>query len=230
MYKTAQWYYLLILFLTPFFSIHAKTFDHEYLLERIKQQLKQNIPQPEQGQLSIDVPALDPRITIQDCDSDIDITLPKTLERRNINVKISCQQPKSWQLFVPVKLKYTQAVVITKQAISKGTILSKDNITITYKDSAQIRAGVVTEPSSLYGARSKRYLFKGKIINQQSICLVCKGESVTIIAKSVGLEIKSQGTALVDGNLGEVVTIKNNKSGRLVKGRVNAINQVVINL
>jgi flagella basal body P-ring formation protein FlgA len=53
---------------------------------------------------------------------------------------------------------------------------------------------------------------------------------VNIIAKSDSFEIKSFGVALDDGSLGEIISVRNKQSGRIVQGQVSAINQVVINL
>jgi flagella basal body P-ring formation protein FlgA len=89
---------------------------------------------------------------------------------------------------------------------------------------------VLTDPEVVVGARTKRNLSQGSAITNQNTCFVCKGEPVNIIAKSEKFEIKSFGIALNDGSLGEIISVRNRKSGRVVQGQVNAINQVIINL
>jgi flagella basal body P-ring formation protein FlgA len=68
------------------------------------------------------------------------------------------------------------------------------------------------------------------MISPRNICLVCKGESVTIIAKSNDFMIKTIGKALSDGSKGEEVKVRNSKSGRIINARVESVNKVIINL
>ena len=71
---------------------------------------------------------------------------------------------------------------------------------------------------------------KDSAIYSNNVCIVCKGEMVTILANSSSFQIKTNGTALSDGTVGEQVRIKNNRSGKVISARVKAINKVVINL
>ena len=88
----------------------------------------------------------------------------------------------------------------------------------------------MTDPSLATGVRTKRNLSQGSVITNKNTCFVCKDEPVNIIAKSDSFEIKSFGVALDDGSLGEIISVRNKQSGRIVQGQVSAINQVVINL
>ena len=62
------------------------------------------------------------------------------------------------------------------------------------------------------------------------MCLVCKGDSVTITAKSPNFIIKTQGIALSSGNLNKQIKVKNTRSGKVIRSKITAINQVVIHL
>jgi len=42
--------------------------------------------------------------------------------------------------------------------------------------------------------------------------------------------IKTQGTALSSGNLNQQIRVKNSRSGRIIKPKISAMNQVTINL
>ncbi len=53
---------------------------------------------------------------------------------------------------------------------------------------------------------------------------------MTIIAKSGGLVIKTQGEAQQDGNRGELINIKNSRSGKTLRARVIEVETVEVNL
>tara|TARA_R110000737_G_scaffold327468_1_gene341744 strand:- start:361 stop:1053 length:693 start_codon:yes stop_codon:yes gene_type:complete len=208
----------------------AMTFDRDYLYNFIETYVKNQVSVPAQGKLNIEVSEIDPRISLQPCFSPLKANIPEKHKGRNVNVKIVCPDEDSWQLFIPVKIQTIVPVLVTRMRINKGTLLNDSNIEVVFKDSGQIRGTVLTDPSIVTGARTKRNLSQGSAITDKNTCFVCKGQPVNIIAKSVNFEIKSYGIALEDGSLGELIPVKNTKSGRVVHGQVNAINQVVINL
>ncbi len=219
-----------VIYFTLLTSSNAMVFDRDYLNNFIKSQVQEQIKAPAQGKLLIDVSPIDPRINLQACLSPLTANIPEKHNGRNVNVKIVCADEKPWHLYVPVKLQTIVPVLVTKVRVTKGTLLDNSNIEVILKDSAKIRGVVLDDTKVVIGARTKRNLSKGSAITSKNTCFVCKGQPVNIIAKSAGFEIKSSGTALRDGSLGDIISVKNTKSGRTVRGQVNAINQVVINL
>mgnify|MGYP000100181509 CR=1 FL=1 len=208
----------------------AMTFDRDYLYNFIENYVKNHTPVSKQGRLNIEVSAIDSRITLQPCVTPLVAEIPNLYKSRNINVKVACLDENPWQLFVPVRIQTIIPVLVTKMRIAKGTILDTLNTEVVYKDNTQIRGTVLSHAKNITGARTKRNLSQGSAITHQNTCFVCKGQAVNIIAKSPAFEIKSSGIALKGGSLGEIIPVKNKKSGRIVQGQVNAINQVVINL
>jgi len=208
----------------------AMTFDRDYLYNFITTYIENNVSIPAQGQLKVEVSAIDPRISLQPCISPLTANIPEKHNGRNVNVKIICPDEKSWHLYIPVKIHTIVPILVTRTRLAKGSLLDNSNIEVIFRDSGQIRGAVLTDPNVVVGARLKRNLSSGSAITNKNTCFVCKGQSVTIIAKSASFEIKSLGIALEDGSMGELIAVKNKKSGRVVQGQVNAINQVVINL
>ena len=221
---------LIIIYLAILTPSSAMTFDREYLYNFIKTYVEDNISVPAEGKLNIEVSEIDPRISLQPCLSPLKANIHEKHNGRNVNVKIVCPDEKSWQFYVPVRIQTIVPVLVTSIRVNKGTVLDNSNLEVIFKDSSQIRGSILTDPNAVTGARTKRNLSQGSIISNSNTCFVCKGEPVNIVAKSVNFEIKSSGMALNDGSLGEVISVRNIKSGRIVQGQVNAINQVVINL
>lgn len=219
-----------LIYMTLFNPSQAMTFDRDYIYNLIKTSVKKQISTPDQGQLEIEVSPIDPRVTLQPCLSALSANIPENHNGRNVNVKVVCPDETPWQLFVPVRIQTIVPILVARVRMTKGTLLDNTNIEVIFKDSNQIRGTVLTDPNIVTGARTKRNLSQGSAITSRNTCFVCKGQPVYIIAKSASFEIKSMGIALKDGSLGDLIPVKNKKSGRVVHGQVNAINQVVINL
>ena len=60
--------------------------------------------------------------------------------------------------------------------------------------------------------------------------MVCKGDNVTIYAKTRTLTIKTTGVALQDGNVGEQIRVRNQKSGKTISARVKDVESVEVNI
>jgi flagella basal body P-ring formation protein FlgA len=208
----------------------ATTFDRDYLQNFVKTALENSITAPEQGKLIVEVSKLDPRISFKPCLTSLTANIPEKHNGRNVNVKIVCADDNPWQIFIPARIQIITPILVARSRLAKGSIVDESTIEIVYRDSAQIRSGSLNDVNIVKGARLKRNVSKGAAITNSNICFVCKGQQVTLIAQSDSFQIKTTGTSLKDGRLGEQISVKNNKSGRIVYGQVSAINQVLINL
>jgi flagella basal body P-ring formation protein FlgA len=210
--------------------VFGKTMNREQLQNFVGQYIKNNIPLPTQGKMTVSVSTLDPRIIIKPCLSSLVANIPENHNGRNVNVKINCNDPTPWYLFIPARIQMVVPVVVAKSIISKDSRVDKSNVIIEYRDTRRIRGETIDDKKIVIGTRAKRKLSAGVILTKKNICFVCKGSHVTLIAKSDNLMIKTSGIALKDGGIGEQIRVKNDSSGRTVIGRVSAINKVVINL
>lgn len=224
--------YLLIpfYFLCFSFSVNAQKFSKEDIIAFTKSFIKEQIKVPDNGHFSIQVSGLDPRIKIEPCLSPLKANIPEKHNSRNVNIKVYCEDSIPWQLFLPVKIRTMIPVVVTNASINKNTTLDQSNIMVVYKDSQKVHGAVLNDIHSLIGTKVKRNLSLGAKITKRNVCFVCKGDDVTIIAKSNDFIIKTAGVALRDGAIGDKVSVKNKHSNRTVTAKVKSINKVVINL
>jgi len=219
------------LFLASLSSLaYGQTLDREQLQNFVKLFLEENLATPEQGKLTIKVSSIDPRIVIKPCLSSLVANIPENHNGRNVNIKINCDDPTPWHLFIPTRIQMVVPVVVANTIISKGSRVDETNTAIEYRDTRRIRGEVLDDIKTVIGTRAKRKLSTGAILTRKNICFVCKGSHVTLIAKSNHFMIKTAGVALKDGAIGEQIKVRNEKSGRTVTGQVSAINKVVINL
>lgn len=219
-------YFIVLFSLTS----HSTTWDRAYIEIFAKEYLEQKLLPPVGGKISISIANIDPRIKIKPCLQKLIANIPENTTSRNVNVKISCPDSTAWNIYLPAKIERTFPVIIATKTIEKGTTLSKDNINIQYLASNKIRGKRFTDITTILGSKSEKRIGKGQTINTRNVCLVCKGDSVTITAKSPNFIIKTQGIAISSGNLNKQIKVKNARSGRVIRSKVTAINQVVIHL
>jgi len=192
--------------------------------------LKEKVSIPANGKVTITVANIDPRIIIKLCQKELILNIPEKDIGRNVNVKITCADSVPWVMYLPAKITKTFPVIVARNNIAKGTTLTNDNISIQYLPENKIRGSKLTEINSVLGSRTKKRIGKGRTINKKNICLVCKGDAVTIIAKSSQFMIKTQGIALSSGIINQQIKVKNKRSGKIITPKVTAINQVTIPL
>jgi len=192
--------------------------------------LKEKVSIPANGKVAITVANIDPRVIIKPCQKALVLNIPEKDIGRNVNVKITCDDSVSWFMYLPAKITKLFPVIVTRNSIAKGTTLTNDNISIQYLPENKIRGVKLTDINSVLGSKAKKRIGKGRAINKKNICLVCKGDAVTIIAKSSKFMIKTQGIALSSGTINQQIKVKNKRSGNIITPKVTAINQVTINL
>jgi len=203
-------------------SAFIERFAMDFLLEKF--------PSSDEEKVRISVAHLDPRIVIKPCSIPLTANIPEKSSARNVNIKISCDESISWKVYLSAKVEITKAILIARSTISKGDKLDESNVELAYIAINKIRGDRSTDTKTIFGAKAKKRIAQGRAISKRSICLVCKGDVVTIIASSKSFSIKSQGVALSSGNINEQIRVKNTRSNKIITPRIKAVNQVVINL
>jgi flagella basal body P-ring formation protein FlgA len=209
---------------------HATEVDNGYIEIFAKKYIQQHLNNRAKGKLTIQVAKIDPRVKLTSCENHLTANIPENFNGRNVNIKISCADSISWSIYLTAKITTVIPVIVAKKSISAGTLLDDSNITSTYLDSYKIRGTFVGDINKVKGTKAKRKIIKDHLITLINTCTVCEGSQVTIIAQSKQFTIRTNGEALDSGNIGEQISVKNNRSGKIINARVNAINKVVINL
>ncbi|MBL4942768.1 MAG: flagellar basal body P-ring formation protein FlgA [Colwellia sp.] len=208
----------------------ATTWDRAYIETFAKSYLIEKIVPPVGGKLAIHVSSLDPRTRIKPCQVPLQANISENTQRRNINVKITCADSIPWKMYLPARIERTFAVVVATQTIDKGIMLSEANVGIEYIARNKIPGEKIIDINVVLGSKAKKRITKGRTITRNNVCLVCKGDVITIIAKTESFMIKTKGTALTSGNLNQQIKVKNSRSGRVIRPKISAVNQVTINL
>ena len=212
------------------FKLNASSYDHAYVEQLTQSTLSEHFQAKKNENISIKVTPIDPRIKIKPCLIALKANIPEKSSGRNVNVKISCDDHTPWSIYLSAKVETTSLILVAKKTISKGSVIGKNDIDLIYLSDTKIRGAFINDKKLVLGAKAEKRIAKGKTFHTKNICLVCKGDIVTIIAQTSSLNIKTQGEALSSGNINDQIKIKNSRSNKIITATVKAINNVEINL
>ena len=201
----------------------------DYLQEQAQTFVLDQLDVPLDAQAEVTAGTIDERLPLHHCEEGLTISLPAKMEiRRNTTVYLKCEGDKPWDLYLPVRVSIQKPYVTVAAPVAKGDILSESMLTLAYQDQTLIRGDYLTDPSALIGVRSKRELKPGQPIRLTQVCVVCKGDQVTLSAENSSMQIKTMARALQDGSFGDMIRLVNIRSGRAVQGQVSAVGSVVV--
>lgn len=159
---------------------------------------------------------LDPALRLPRC--------PAALEARVQNagsVEVSC--PQGWRLFVPVKVRRSQSVLVLNRGIAPGQVITADAFVAETRDSGRLGGGALADPAQAVGQVARRMLPAGAVLSANDLVaprLIRRGDNVALVSRRGGVEVRVVGKALGDAGENERVTVENLSSRRVVQGVV----------
>lgn len=224
-------FYKSIGFFFFFFSFSA-TSATEGQIENIQlaaeEYILSTVEWPTGGTLEVSAANIDSRIFATDCPTGLKTSSSSSNpSASNITVLVECPD-EDWRTYVPVRLTRTGPQVVLTTTLSRGQLISPQDVTVSMVDLQRFRRQGFSSIEAVVGAKTKKNLHSGEILEDRDICVVCRSETVTIKATRSGMTITTKGVALTDGSLGEQIRVKNSKSNRIIEGRVTGISEVTV--
>jgi len=221
-----------LLLISLFFGSISSSYASDvttYLQERAQEFVYSQLDVPLDARAEVTPATLDERLPLTRCEDLLTISLPAKMEiRRNTTVYLKCEEDKPWDVYLPVRVSIQKPYVTVANPIAKGDLLSESQLILAYQDQTLIRGDYLTDTAPLIGVRSKRELKPGQPIRLTQVCVVCKGDQVTLSAENSSMQIKTMARALQDGSFGDMIRLVNIRSGRAVQGQVSAVGSVVV--
>lgn len=182
----------------------------------------------------IAISQLDSRLRLKKCSKPLDAFFPPGMKLSGrTTVGVRCPDVKPWKLFVTATITIYSDVIVAGEHIMRGSTIQASDIRTAKKEVTAISRGYFTEPNQVIGKVSKFSINKDGIIYPSVISkpkLVKRGKEVIILARSGEIIIKTRGTAISDGTLGELIKVKNKHSHRIVQAKVIEANLVQVEM
>ncbi|QIZ77255.1 flagellar basal body P-ring formation chaperone FlgA [Ferrimonas lipolytica] len=187
--------------------------------------------QPQNGEVIVKAKPLDKRLKLAVCKLPLDAEGPdKPSKGRYVTVKVSCPDENGWSVYVPVQSSTYIRAVISIVDLQAESMLDSQNISVALVPASSLRGNYFTQTDELIGARLVRRSSQGQAIKRNNVCQVCKGDVVTIYARSNGFELKTSGEAIANGAVGDTIRVRNNRSQRIIDAKIIAVGKVEVQL
>lgn len=168
--------------------------------------------------------ALDPALRMPRCDQPL-----QAAQSSAGTVEVGC--PSGWRLYVPVKVRRMQQVLVLTRGVAAGETLGADAFTTETRDAGRISGVAIADPAQAVGQVVRRMMPAGAVLGVGDLVsqrLVRRGDTVSLIAYAGGLEVRMAGRALADGGQRDRVSVENLTSRKIVQGTVDGQGNVVV--
>ena len=182
--------------------------------------------------VSITANRLDPRLALAKCNRELQAHLPYSSSRlSNTIVVVSCEGEHPWSLHVPVSVAIFREVAVASRPLARGTLLDAGDIDMQRMDISQLAGGYLNSAATAVGQLTTRPVQVGRplLANQlKPPKIIRRGQTITVLARQSGFEVRSSGQSLMDGAVGERIRVKNSRSSRIVEGVIAANGTVFV--
>ena len=135
---------------------------------------------------------------------------------------------------IEVRGKYQNIIEIPTlgRRLLKGDLIKQEDLEWVEIPENKLRDGTVREKGKLIGKILKRRLSVGRPIKERDVSMpriIDKGNLVEMIYKSGNIELKTNGRALENGAVGDVIRLRNESSGKIINAEVQPSGVVIVN-
>jgi flagella basal body P-ring formation protein FlgA len=188
--------------------------------------VRNHLPKGAPGATQVSVGALDPRLRLARCDSELTAALPAGATfRARMTIAVSCPEGNVWTIYVPVTIETRAKVLVLRGPAARGARLGAADVEVQERVVAGPGDSFLTDVAQLDGHTLKRSLATGTALTADVLIedvLVKRGQSVTLLASASGIEVRAPGRAMSDGRAASRIKVQNLNSQRVVEGVVES--------
>ncbi len=224
-------FFISVLHFLSLFSIcaYGATAEQIELIQKAAEEYVVSVvPVPSNGALAAKAANIDPRIKATHCSGQLVASSnSKGRPTSNMTVLIECKED-DWRVYVPVRISMSLPLVTATRSLTRGEIIHDSDLVVSMIEMNSYRRQGFDSISAVAGAKLKRNVRVGDVVERGDICVVCRNEKVIVKAIKGELTITTKGTALSDGSNGDQVRVKNDKSSRIIEGVVTGVAEITV--
>jgi flagella basal body P-ring formation protein FlgA len=204
---------------------------HESIAEAVKSFIAQNINLP--GEYEVNLIPLDSRLNLPLCTEPLEIfTTNDLIKAGRTTIGVRCNTEKKWSIFTSAIIRTYQMVVVLSRPIQRGEIITRQHLAIEKREVSNLREDFVTQMEQVENKQAARQLDTGTILSLRNVVepkLIKRGDRVVITTTKQDFSIRMNGIAMMDGTKGQLITVKNQNSGRIINATVIEPGLVAVN-
>jgi flagella basal body P-ring formation protein FlgA len=158
------------------------------------------------------------RVQTQKNDANKKTTKPKMVSKDSIKNKI------------PKKKNKLLKIIKLKKSVEKNDILELDDLEIVSTEKKH-QTSFFTNKKDLIGRKLKTNLKMGQILHPRHLFEsfeINNGDVISIVSNLGNVSVTVSGEAQDSGNLGDLIKVKNLKSGKIIKGYIKKDKKIKI--
>lgn len=167
---------------------------------------------------------LDTRLRLSACAKALEAFWPPGAAKQgNTSVGVRCTDNHPWSLYVPLRIAVYKQVWVSSRPLQRGELVEAQDLRLELRNVATLMQGYTLDKAVLQGHKLKRTTREGQVLTPRMVetpKTIKRGQAVTLVAHTQGMEVRMSGTALTDGVLGELIKVRNLSSRRVVEGEV----------
>jgi flagella basal body P-ring formation protein FlgA len=175
-------------------------------------------------EVEVRVRPLDQRLQPAQCGQALDTVRPHAGRSLGpVSYGVRCAGPEPWTLYLRAEVSASVELPVLARPLPRGALIAPSDIDLQRRRITRSVAGLITDPADAVGKELKRPLAAGAELRYGQVALpelVARGQTVTLVAGSPGVEVRMQGKALASGAEGDRLMVSNLRSGRRVEGIV----------
>ncbi len=124
-------------------------------------------------------------------------------------------------------------VLVAARRLDRNTVVERDALLVERRDVRLLGDGAVASMAGVIGRRTRRMVAEGEILAQddiEEIPLIERGDKILVMVRLGGITVSATAVALEDGMKGQVIGVKNDRSGKRLQGVVVASGVVCVDL
>jgi flagella basal body P-ring formation protein FlgA len=135
--------------------------------------------------------------------------------------RVACNSGAIWSVNVPVDIRREVPLLVLRRAVPRGEIIGAADVAAQKRVIAGLVSPFVSRPEDLAGRLTRRPLPEGTAVTADALgaaLLIHRGQDVTLMSATGGIEVRAPGRALADASASQRVRVQNLASLKVIEG------------
>ncbi|MBT4096672.1 MAG: flagellar basal body P-ring formation protein FlgA [Gemmatimonadetes bacterium] len=125
---------------------------------------------------------------------------------------------------ITVDTRIYRDVVVTSRTLRRGDLLLEDGaVDLEERNVTLLKHGFYTSLEELELIQSSRPIGAGDVITHrhaEPVPVIHRGDQIVMLVKSANMTLQTVGEAMQDGGVGERIRVRNDASGKVIRGEI----------
>lgn len=176
------------------------------------------------GEASIEVGAIDPRMSLAACPAPEAFQQPGARPWGKTTVGVRCAAPSAWTVYIQARVSVQGDYVAAAVPLAQGQPIQQSQLVLMKGDLAALPNGVVTDMAQAVGRSSTISLPSGAPLRLDALKskpVVQQGQLVRVVSAGAGFKVSAEARAIGTASEGQVVQVRT-PAGAIISGVAQA--------